>query len=88
MLGQSGYTASREDALLDAIARRYDITNGEARWLIDDASRNIEDVAFHTRIPAARVREAACSGGRVKVPAAGSTVTTPPVTMAPSHSRT
>lgn len=35
----------------------YDIRNGEARWLIDDPSRNIEDVAFPTNSPLAVITE-------------------------------
>jgi hypothetical protein len=37
---------------------------------------------------AVRVSLAACSGGRLQVPASGSCSTTPAVSMAPSHSRT
>ena len=37
---------------------------------------------------AARVRDAACSAGNVKQVVGGSMLTTPAVTIAPSHSRT
>jgi hypothetical protein len=40
------------------------------------------------RAPAALVRTAACSGGREYVRWTASNATMPPVTIAPSHSRT